>query len=89
MLNQHICPKCDGTGARLHRYYQAMAQDAMAFRNYREARKAGDNSVPHPKPNTSYPEWAASLNTHVIDGRSDEQLRTEIVAKYKAIGIKM
>jgi hypothetical protein len=77
-----------GDGARLHRYFQALAKDATALRNYREARKTGNNTVPNPQ-RGSLQEASLELNKHVIDGRSDEALRTEIVEKFKGIGIKI
>jgi hypothetical protein len=77
-----------GDGARLHRYFQALAKDATALRNYREARKAGNNSIPNPQ-RGSLQEASLELNKHVIDGRSDEALRAEIVEKFKAMGIKI
>lgn len=79
----------DGSGARLHRYFQAMARDATAWRNYLAARKAGNTSVPNPRPNTKFSDWAMDLNKHIIDNRTDEKLKEDMVAKFKAIGIKM
>lgn len=78
-----------GDGARLHAYYRAMAQEAMTWRAYTDARKAGNNSVPNPRPNKSYADSATELNRHVIDGRDDAALKADIIAKFKAIGIKM
>jgi hypothetical protein len=79
----------EGNGARLHRYFQAMAKDAMAWRSYREARKAGNTSVMNPRPNTKFSDWAMDLNQHIIDNRTDEKLKEDIIAKFKAIGVKM
>ena len=79
----------DGSGARLHRYFQAMARDATAWRNYLAARKAGNTSVPNPRPNSKFSDWAMDLNKHIIDNRTDEKLKEDMVAKFKAIGIKM
>lgn len=79
-----------GDGARLHRYFEAMAHDATLWRNYTEARKAGNNSVRNPKPNTKFEDWAMELsNKYIIDGRTDQQLREDMVAKFRAIGIKL
>lgn len=81
----------DGKGTRLHKYYQAMARDATAWRAYSEARKAGTSPLP-PSPFTkgqTYADKAAQLNEIVIDGRTDEKLKEEIVTKFKALGIKM
>jgi hypothetical protein len=78
-----------GNGVRLHRYFQAMSRDATVWRNYLEARKAGNTSVPNPRPNTKFSDWARDLNKHIIDNRTDEKLKEEIVAKFKANGIKM
>ena len=79
----------DGKGTRLHRYYQKMAQDSMAWRRYEEARKAGDRTVVNPRPNTAFSDWAMSFNEIVVEGRSDAKLKEEIVAKFKSVGIKM
>ena len=78
-----------GDGARLHKYFQTMAKDATAMRYYLQARKAGNKTIPHPRPNTSYEVWSQDLAKIVIEERSDEQLRIEMVAKFKSIGIKM
>lgn len=78
-----------GDGARLHKYFQAMAKDATAWRFYSQARKLGNNTVPNPRPNTTFENWSIDLAKIVIDERSDEQLRTEMTAKLKSIGIKL
>lgn len=81
----------DGKGTRLHKYYQAMAKDATAWRAYSEARKAGTSPRP-PSPFASgetYADKAAKFNEIILDGRTDEKLREEMVAKFKAIGIRM
>ena len=79
----------DGKGTRLHRYFQKMAQDALAWRNYEEARKTGNKAIPNPRPNTQFSDWAMSFNQYVLDGRTDAELKEEILSKFKSVGIKM
>jgi hypothetical protein len=78
----------DGTGARLHRYYQQVAQKATAWRDYQEARKVG-KTAPNPLTGTTWVDAAVELNNTLIDGRSDAQIRADMVAKFKAIGVKL
>jgi hypothetical protein len=78
-----------GDGARLHKYFQAMAKDAAAWRSYSQARKAGNTNVTNPRPNTSFENWSIDLSKIVIDERTDEQLKIEMTAKLKAQGIKV
>jgi hypothetical protein len=79
-----------GDGARLHSYFEAVAHDATLWRNYSEARKAGDNSARNPRPNTKFEDWALDIsNKHIIGERSDAQFREDMIAKFKAIGIKL
>ncbi len=77
----------DGKGARLHQYYRAAAQESLAWREFRETN--GKTPRPRPAGVGSYPEWAAELMKIVLAGRSDPQIAAEMVAKFKAMGIKI
>lgn len=75
----------DGKGTRLHRYYRAVAQEALAWRNYEESGR----TLPQPQPVGTYQERAAELNKIIIGDRTDTQLTNDIVDKFKSIGIKL
>lgn len=66
----------DGKGTHLHQYYQRIAQEALAAR---------DGTPPAVKPS----DRAQQLMDILTAGRSDEQLHDELMAKYRAIGIKL
>jgi hypothetical protein len=73
----------DGKGTRLHRFYRELAQRTMAWR---ETRESGGTRPPPPGNAAEYPN---ELNKLVMDGRSEEQLRQEVIARYKEIGVKL
>ena len=77
----------DGKGSRLHEYYRAAAQESLGWRAVRESN--GQTPRPRPAGAGSYPEWSAELMKIVIADRTDEQLRTEMAARFKAIGVKV
>lgn len=77
----------DGKGTRLHEYYRAAAQESLAWRAFREGN--GKAARPRSTGTGSYPEWAAELMKIVIAGRTDQQIAGEMVAKFKAMGIKI
>jgi hypothetical protein len=72
----------DGKGTRLHRFYREVAQKTMAWREFRE--KGGP-----PPQGSNNTENSSDMNKFVLDGRTDDQLLQEMVAKYKAIGVKL
>jgi hypothetical protein len=74
----------DGKGTRLHRYFRAVAQEALARRAYNESGRKGT-----PPPAGSYAERSAALSKIVLADRTDAQLREQIIAKFKTIGIKL
>jgi hypothetical protein len=74
----------DGKGTRLHRYFRAVAQEALARRAYIESGRKGT-----PPPAGSYAERSAALSKIVLADRTDAQLREQIIAKFKTIGIKL
>jgi hypothetical protein len=73
----------DGKGTRLHRFYREVAQRTMAWREYRESGGA------RPPPQGNPAESAGEVNKLLMDGRIGDQLREEIIAKYKTIGVKL
>ncbi len=77
----------DGKGTRLHGYYRAIAQESLGWRAFRET--SGKTPRPRPVGTGSYPEWADELMKILVADRTDEQLRAEIVAKYKSMGVKI
>ena len=77
----------DGKGSRLHEYYTAVAQESLGWRALRESN--GKTPRPRPAGAGSYPEWSAELMKIVVADRTDEQLRSEMAAKFKAIGVKV
>lgn len=75
----------DGKGTRLHEYYRAIAQESLGWRAFRES----NGKTPRPRSTGTYPEWADELMKILVADRTDDQLRAEIVAKFKAIGVKI
>jgi hypothetical protein len=73
----------DGKGTKLHRFYRELAQKTMGWREYRESGGA------RPAPRGNPTEYASELNNLVMDGRSEDQLREQIIAKFKGLGIKL
>jgi hypothetical protein len=73
----------DGKGTNLHRFYREVAQKTMDWREYRES--GGARPAPRGNPKDS----ASELNTLLMDGRNEDQLREQIIAKFKGLGIKL
>ncbi len=67
----------DGTGAGLHAYYQEVAKAALAYRS-RDPNRSRDPAAVQRK---------AYLD-RLLAGRSMDELKAEIIAKYRAFGIK-
>jgi hypothetical protein len=74
----------DGKGTRLHRYFRAVAQEALTRRAYNESGRKGT-----PPPAGTYAERSAALSKIVLADRTDGQLREQIIAKFKSVGIKL
>lgn len=74
----------DGKGTRFHKYFRAVAQEALTRRAYNESGRKGT-----PPPSGTYAERAAELNKIVLADRTDAQLREQIIAKFKGIGVKL
>ncbi|MEX2580698.1 MAG: SHD1 domain-containing protein [Verrucomicrobiales bacterium] len=77
----------DGSGEALHRYYRDVARERLVWRAYRES--SGKTERPRPRDDSgSWPEWGTEHLDGLLDGRSDEELKAEIDAKFRAMGIR-
>jgi hypothetical protein len=74
----------DGKGTALHQYYQAVAKDAAAFREYNDSNR----TIPYPLTGTRV-QRCAELPNIVIQGRDDAKLREDMIAGFKTVGIKL
>ncbi|MDB6120230.1 MAG: hypothetical protein JWO08_4011, partial [Verrucomicrobiaceae bacterium] len=57
------------------------------WRAFRESN--GKTPRPRPTGTGSYQEWADELMKILVADRTDDQLKSEMVAKFKAMGIKI
>jgi hypothetical protein len=72
----------DGKGTALHQYFAKVAEQGLARRAARES----GNRVPAPPGTYTAP---GDLITTLLGNRTDAQLREELIAKYRAIGVKL
>jgi hypothetical protein len=75
----------DGKGTRLHQYFRSMAQDSLAWRAWRES----GGKTTRPRDTGTYADWSLELLNTVIAGRTDAQLRAEMIAKFRTISVKL
>lgn len=75
----------DGKGTRLHQYFRTIAQESLKWREF----NTSGGSAPRPRVTGYAADWAAELTNIVIAGRTDAQLREEIITKFKGIGVKL
>jgi hypothetical protein len=67
----------DGKGTRLHQYYQRIAQESLAAR------------TPGAAPPVNTAARAQELIETIVAGRTDAQLHDDLVARFRAIGVKI
>ena len=75
----------DGSNAGLHQYFREVAQEAMAWRAYRETN--GKSGRPEDRSKSSE-DIALAFQEKLLAGRDITKLAAEMAAKFKAIGIK-
>ena len=76
----------DGLGTNMHAYYRAVSQEALGWRKFKDS--DGKSQRPRPINQESYPEWALDHLNKLLAGRTDAQLKSEIVTKFRAINVK-
>lgn len=77
----------DGRGIPFHDYFRAIAKESLAWRAFRDSE--GKSIRPRPQDSGSYPEWALIHQNALLRGRSDAQLRAELVAAFRRINVKL
>jgi hypothetical protein len=76
-----------GLGTHLHQYYRDISQESLGWRAFRET--AGKSARPRaPDEAGGYPIWALEHLDKLLAGRTDGQLRADIVAKFRSINLK-
>lgn len=76
----------DGRGTALHGYYRNIAQEALGWRAFRDTK--GQTPRPRDRNSGSYDEWALEHLNKLLAGRTDAQLRADLVTKYRSLNVK-
>lgn len=76
----------DGNGEVLHRYFQEISKEALAWRAY----QISPNSAPRPRPSNggSSQQWSQEFLDILIAGRGDEELKSAINTKFRSIAVR-